>query len=125
MITKLHFRTHIVKGRNTLLLLLQKSFHYAPPAFRARYRQGFDKEVLLTPNQPEEYCIPMGPAGHQIAAGHCLRLSIFSSAFPVYEPNTNTGKAAATDIDSRIAKQTIYHDMHRPSHIVLPVIQLD
>ena len=101
-----------------------KSFHYAPPAFRARYRQGFDKEVLLTPNEPEEYCIPMGPAGHQIAAGNCLRLSIFSSAFPEYDPNGNTGNPAATDIDNRIAKQTIYHSTNRPSYLVLPVIDL-
>ena len=100
-----------------------KSFHYAPPAFRARYREGFDKEVFLTPNKPEEFNIPMGPAGHQIAAGHCLRLSIFSSAFPEYDPNSNTGNPAATDTDSRIAKQTIYHGAIRPSHLVLPIIE--
>jgi putative CocE/NonD family hydrolase len=102
-----------------------KSFHYAPPAFRARYREGFDREVLLTPKKSEEFRIPMGPAGHQIAAGHCLRLSIFSAAFPEYDPNSNTGKPAATDTDSRIAKQTIFHDANRLSHLVLPVIQLD
>ena len=41
-----------------------RSFHYAPPAFRARYREGFDQEVLLTPDQPEEFQLPLGPAGH-------------------------------------------------------------
>jgi putative CocE/NonD family hydrolase len=102
-----------------------KSFHYAPPAFRARYREGLDKEVFLTPDKAEEFRIPMGPAGHQIAVGHRLRLSIFSSAFPEYDPNSNTGKSAATDTDSRIAKQTLFHDAHRPSHLVLPVILLD
>ena len=101
-----------------------KSFHYAPPAFRARYREGFDKEVFLTPDQPEEFNIPMGAAGHQIAAGHCLRLSIFSAAFPEYDPNSNTGNPAATDTDSRIAKQTIYHDSARASCLILPVIPL-
>jgi len=101
-----------------------KSFHYAPPAFRARYREGFDREVFLTPNQPEAFKIPMGPAGHQIAAGNCLRLSIFSSAFPEYEPNTNTGNDAATDTEMCVAKQTIYHDAIRPSHIIVPVIEL-
>lgn len=100
------------------------SFHYAPSAFRARYREGFDREVLLTPNKPEEYHIPMGPAGHQIAVGNRLRLSIFSAAFPEYDPNTNTGNEAATDIDMRIARQTIYHDAARPSHVIVPVIDL-
>ena len=101
-----------------------KSFHYAPPAFRARYREGFDREVFLTPNKPEEFTIPMGPAGHQIAVGNCLRLSIFSSAFPEYAPNTNTGKAAASDTEQRIARQTLYHDAERLSYIVLPIIDL-
>ena len=102
-----------------------KSFHYASPAFRARYREGFDREVFLTPNKPEVFQIPMGPAGHQIAAGNRMRLSIFSSAFPEYDPNSNTGNEAATDITMRIAKQTIYHSSVRPSHLVLPVIELD
>ena len=101
-----------------------KSFHYAPPAFRARYREGFDKETFLTPNKPEKFYIPMGPAGHQIAAGHRLRLSIFSAAFPEYDPNTNTGNPAATDTAMRIAQQTIFHDQDRSSHIVLPIVEI-
>jgi hypothetical protein len=102
-----------------------KSFHYAPPAFRARYRNGFDHEVFLKPNIPEKFEIPMGPAGHQIAAGNRLRLSVFSSAFPEYDPNTNSGRSAATDdMEMCSAKQTIYHDFQRSSHIILPVIKL-
>ena len=101
-----------------------KCFHSAHYAFRARYREGFDREVFLKPNQPEEFRIPMGPAGHQIASGHSLRLSIFSAAFPMYEPNSNTGNEAATDTEQRIAKQTIFHDSIRPSHLILPVIDL-
>ena len=101
-----------------------KSFHYAPTAYRARYREGMDHEALLTPNKPEQFAIPMGPAGHQIAAGNRIRLSIFSSAFPEYEPNTNSGNPAATDTEMQIAEQTIFHDSLRPSHIVLPVIEL-
>ena len=101
-----------------------RSFHYAPPAFRARYREGFDKEVLLTENKPEIFRIPMGPAGHQINIGHRLRLCIFSAAFPEYDPNTNTGSSAATDTEIRVAKQTVFHDARRPSHIVLPIVQL-
>jgi putative CocE/NonD family hydrolase len=101
-----------------------KSFHYASPAFRARYREGFDREVFLTPNKPELFQIPMGSAGHQISAGNCIRLSIFSSAFPEYDPNSNTGNEAANDTEFQTAHQTIYHDAVRPSHIVLPVIEL-
>ena len=101
-----------------------KSFHYAPPAFRARYREGFNREVFLTPNKAEVFRIPMGPAGHQVAAGNSIRLSIFSSAFPEYDPNSNTGNEAATDTKRRVAQQTIYHNSVKPSHVVLPVIKL-
>jgi len=100
-----------------------RSFHYAPPAFRARYREGMDKEVYLTPNKPEVFRIPMGPAGHQIGEGHRLRLSIFSAAFPEYDPNSNTGAPAATDMGKVVAEQTIYHDSLRPSHLILPVLK--
>lgn len=98
------------------------SFYYAPPAFRARYRQGFDKEVLLKPDKPEKYDLSLGIAGHQIAPGNRLRLSIFSSAFPEYEPNSNSGNCVVLDRDIHIAKQTIYHSDRRPSHLILPII---
>jgi putative CocE/NonD family hydrolase len=101
-----------------------KSFHYAPSAFRARYREGLHKEVFLTPDKPETFEVSMGPAGHQIAPGNSLRLSIFSAAFPEYDPNTNTGNTVATDTEMRIAQQTIFHDVTRPSHLILPVIDL-
>ena len=101
-----------------------KSFHYATPAFRARYREGFGHEVFLTPNKPEEFTIPMGPAGHQIAKGNRIRLSLFSSAFPEYDPNANTGNEAATDTEYQIANQTIYHDAQRQSCITLPIIEI-
>jgi putative CocE/NonD family hydrolase len=101
-----------------------KSFHYAPPAFRARYREGFDREVFLTANKPEKFRFSLGPAGHQIAAGNRIRLSIFSSAFPEYDPNSNTGNEAVKDVEMLVAKQTIYHDSAKPSHVMLPVIKL-
>ena len=102
-----------------------KSFHYAPPAFRARYRKGFDREVFLSPDEVATFSLSLGPAGHQIRAGNRLRLSIFSSAFPEYEPNTNSGNPANIDTKTCAAKQTVFHDSERPTHIILPVIYLD
>lgn len=100
------------------------AFHGAIPALRARYRKGFDKESLLTPNEPTEYSISLGPAGHQIAAGNRLRLSIYSASFPACDPNTNTGNPVVTDTESRVARQTVFHDMARPSCITIPVIDI-
>jgi len=101
------------------------AFYAALPALRSRYRQGFDREVFLTPNEPREFRISLGSAGHQIAAGHRIRLSIFSANFPACDPNTNTGNPVATDRETRVAKQTIFHSTDRASHILIPIIDLN
>lgn len=98
------------------------AFNGAVAAVRARFREGFERELPLVPGRPVEYSISLGPAGHQVAAGNRLRLSIFSAAFPACDPNTNTGKPVATDVDMRVARQTVFHDVNRASHIVIPLI---
>lgn len=101
------------------------AFHGPVGVLRARYHKGLDREVLLTPGVATEFTLSLGPAGHQLAVGNCLRLCIFSAAFPAYDPNTNTGNPVATDIEYRIAKQTIYHTAGKASCLRLPVINLD
>ena len=98
-------------------------FHSKIGALRARFRQGFDREVLLTPNEPTQFSIPLGPAGHQLAPGNRLRLSIRSAYFPQCDANTNTGNCVLTDTKSRIATQTVFHDRARPSHLRLPIVE--
>ena len=100
------------------------AFHGTWPALRARYYQGLDRETLLIPNTPTEFHIPLGPAGHQIAQGNCLRLAIYSAEFPLYDTNTNTGNDVARDTETRVAENTVYHDTCHPSHLVLPTISL-
>jgi putative CocE/NonD family hydrolase len=88
---------------------------------RARYRNGYQKIELLNPNEPTRFKIDLYGYGHTFLKGHQIRLEITSSAFPVYCPNQNTGNPVATDTEWKIARQTIYHDKKRPSHIVLPI----
>ena len=99
------------------------SFHSSISALRARYRLGTDKEVLLTPNEATEFIVPMGSAGHQIPAGHSVRVSIYSAAFPACDPNTNTGNEVALDTEWKVAKQTVYHGGELASHIILPLFK--
>jgi putative CocE/NonD family hydrolase len=89
---------------------------------RARYRQGFDREVPVTPGAVEEYTIRIGDVGHAFLAGHRIRIEITSSAAPWINPNQNTGNPVATDTEWKIAHQTVYHDRARPSRVVLPVM---
>jgi putative CocE/NonD family hydrolase len=89
---------------------------------RARYRNGFDREELVTPGAVEEYTIRIGHVGHAFLAGHRIRIEISSSATPFVNPNQNTGNPVATDTEWKVAHQTIYHDRARPSRVVLPVM---
>jgi len=88
---------------------------------RARYRNGFDKEELLTPGKVEKYIINLHEIGHQFSKGNRVRIEISSSSHPMYAPNQNTGNPVATDIEWNIAHQTIHHDKQYPSALVMSV----
>lgn len=89
---------------------------------RARFRKGFDKEVLLTPGEAENYRIELFDIAHSFQPGHRIRLEISSSAAPLYNPNQNTGNPVATDTTWKVARQTIYHDRAHPSVLTLSVV---
>ncbi|MDO5834997.1 MAG: CocE/NonD family hydrolase [Methanobacterium sp.] len=91
-------------------------------SIRARYRQGFDREVLLEPGKIEKYRIELFDMGHVFLPGHRIRLEISSSAYPVLHPNPNTGNPIATDTQQQVAHQTIFHNSEYPSSVILPVI---
>jgi putative CocE/NonD family hydrolase len=89
---------------------------------RARYRKGYNKTELTTPNKVERYTIKLYDFGHSFLKGHRIRLNITSSSFPSFNPNTNTGNPVATDVDVKIAKQTILHNSEEASYLNLPII---
>ena len=91
---------------------------------RARYRQGYDRMVPLTPGKAEEYSIELFDIGHRFLPGHRIRVEISSSAAPFITPNSNTGLPIATDTTWRVARQTVYHDAARPSRVLLPVVPI-
>ncbi len=90
---------------------------------RARYRNGYAKEELLTPNKPEKFQIELFDIGHTFLEGHRIRVEISSSAYPMFNPNQNTGKPVATDTDWKTANQTVFHNSKLPSQILLPVFE--
>jgi putative CocE/NonD family hydrolase len=89
---------------------------------RARYRNGYEREELLTPGKVESYRIELFDIAHTFEPGHRIRVEISSSAAPAYNPNQNTGNAVATDTEWKVAHQTIYHSRPLSSSITLPVI---
>ena len=89
---------------------------------RARYRESFEREVMLKPNQIYEFAIAAGVACHQFAAGHAIRVEISSSNFPHFDRNPNNGKPFGEDDEFVTASQTVFHDAVRASRIDLPVV---
>ena len=93
-----------------------------PGILRARYWEGFDHEALLLPGHPEHFVIEVAEVAHRVLAGHRLRLEISSSAAPIYDLNPNTGRPVATEVETRPARNSVFHDHTRPSRLVLPVV---
>jgi uncharacterized protein len=89
---------------------------------RARFRRGFDREVLLTPGQVERYDIDLWFTSRVFEPGHRLRVSISSALFPKYDRNLNTGGNNERDSTFVVAHQRLLHDGGHPSHVLLPVI---
>jgi putative CocE/NonD family hydrolase len=99
-----------------------KSFSLCAGIIRARFRNSFTKPALLKPNQIAAYAIDLWALGHVFKKGHKIRLMITSSCFPIYDRNLNTGEDIATGKRMVVARQTVYHDYLRPSHLLLPVL---
>ena len=89
---------------------------------RARFRQGMDKEVMLTPGRVEEYQIDNWSTCIRLAAGWRLRLEVASHAFPKFDRNLQTGGPIGKEATGQVADQTIYHDRDRASYLLVPVI---
>ena len=91
---------------------------------RLRYREGFDREVLLEPGKTYSVSIPLTYIGHTIKAGHRLRVQISGTSFPGMDPNPNTGEPIATAVKMQRSNISIFHEAKHPSFVVLPVVPL-
>ncbi|MGV8950086.1 MAG: CocE/NonD family hydrolase [Cypionkella sp.] len=77
--------------------------------FRVRYRHGFDRPALVSPEEGA-FDITITPFAtvNLFRKGHRLRLDISSSNFPKYDINFNTGEPEGTARGSRIAQNTLH-----------------
>ncbi|MDT9600207.1 CocE/NonD family hydrolase [Sphingosinicella rhizophila] len=94
----------------------------AQHALRLRYREGFDREVLLTPGVKVEARLKLTLVCHELAPGQRLALLLRPDMFPLIDPNPNTGEPIATAVGMRKAMLSIFHDAGSPSRLELPVL---
>jgi predicted acyl esterase len=62
----------------------------------------------------------MSSTAHRFEPGHRLRLQVSGGAFPRYARNTGTGEPLATAARLVSTDVEVYHDLARPSALVLP-----
>jgi putative CocE/NonD family hydrolase len=93
-------------------------------ALRARFRESFEEPQLLEPGEVYRFEFGMDAAGVRFLPGHRIRVEVMSSWFPEYDRNTNTG-AANNFLDATlvVARQQVFHEPGRESHVVLPVVR--
>jgi len=93
-----------------------------PDGYALILADGVIRARLSTAGAPQQVAIDLGSTSNLFAAGHRLRLDISSSNYPRLEPNPNTGEPMGRWTRRVKARNTVYHDAQRPSHVELSAI---
>jgi len=92
---------------------------------RARYRRSFTRPTPLQPGRIYKYQLDLWQTGITIGNGESLLLIVSSALFPKFSRNLNTGGHNELETHFVKAEQTIYHDKRYPSHLVLPILDIE
>jgi hypothetical protein len=90
---------------------------------RARFRDGFFKQELVTPNQVATIPFEFNWLAWRIPAGARLRLVLMPLNSPNYQKNYNTGGAIGHEDpkNARVAHIKLFHDGSHASTLLLPM----
>ncbi|MCC6532183.1 MAG: CocE/NonD family hydrolase [Burkholderiales bacterium] len=100
------------------------AMNLADGILRLRYRDSWEQPALMTPGEIYRITIEPYATCNLFKAGHRIRLDISSSNFPRYDLNTNTGEPEGLARRKQIARNSVYVDRARASHVVLPIAEL-
>jgi uncharacterized protein len=101
----------------------------ADGVIRASAREAFPAPGVTRPAGPKPiepgrvygYNVDLWATGITFRAGHRIRVHITSSCFPRWDRNPNTGEGPDS-ARTEVARQRIFHDPERPSHVTLTVV---
>jgi predicted acyl esterase len=90
---------------------------------RARFREGFDREVLMDANKVYKIAFDLGSMSQIFNKGHRIRVTVAGTGAPFYEPNPNTGGPMRLDRELKpvTAKNTVWWSSRYPSRVIAPV----
>jgi uncharacterized protein len=75
----------------------------------------------VEPGRVYQYNVDLWATGITFRAGHRIRVHVTSSCFPRWDRNPNTGEGPDS-ARTEVARQRIFHDPERPSHVTLTVV---
>ena len=90
---------------------------------RARFREGYDKQVFMEPGNVYELEISPMSTSALIDKGHRIRIEVSSSNFPRFARNLNTGGNNWDETEGVVANNIVHHSGEYPSQIRLPIVR--
>lgn len=100
-----------------------KAYNLDETILRARYRDGFDKEVWMDNGKVYKLTLSPMATSNFFAPGHRIRVEISSSNFPRFDRNMNTGGNNYSETKSVVAHNQVFHSGQYPSQIRLPLVK--
>jgi len=100
-----------------------KAYNLDETIQRARYRDGYDKEVFMEDGKVYQLDLTPMSTSNYFAKGHRIRVEISSSNFPRFTRNLNTGGNNYDESEGVTAQNNIHHSSNYPSQIRLPLIK--
>ncbi len=84
---------------------------------RLRFRNGYEREELMSPEEVYEVEVYLGTTAYKIPANHELILAVSSSNYPRFAVNPNSGEEMLNEKDTLIAENIILRGEHYPSFL--------
>ncbi|MCP1385497.1 CocE/NonD family hydrolase [Runella salmonicolor] len=100
-----------------------RAYNLDETILRARYREGFDKEVWMEKGKVYKLTLSPMVTSNYFAPGHSLRVEISSSNFPRFDRNLNTGGKNFDEKTGVVANNQIFHSAAYPSAIRVPLVK--
>ena len=98
--------------------------HQEDGAYRLRWREDYDVEPMMGPGEVAVIDIDLWSTANVFNKGHRIAVHVTSSNDPRFDPNPNTGAPLRSSAETRVAKNTLFHDAYRPSRLIAPVMDI-
>jgi hypothetical protein len=96
-----------------------RAFNVLESILRARYRNGFEREVWMQRDKVYRIRFPLGATSNLFGVGHRLRVEISSSNFPRFDRNLNVGGNNMLGTRWVTAQNRVFHSAEYPSYLLV------